>query len=441
MKIEEPASYYQQNPAALLQKLIQFDTTNPPGNEQECVSFIQELLQFAGIDSQIFARVPERPNLLARLPGTGQSAPLLLYGHLDVVTTNNQQWKNPPFDGKISDGFIWGRGALDMKGGVAMILAALLRLKRLGVQPPGDLLLALLSDEETGGDFGARYLVENHADQFAGIRFALGEFGGFTLSIGKKRFYPIQVAEKQICSLKATVYGPGGHGSLPIRTGAMNKLGQLMQVWTKTRLPVHITPPARMMFHAIASQLGGLNGLILGQLLIPSLTDRVLGLLGERGNIFDPLFHNTVSPTIVQGGDKINVIPSEVSVELDGRLLPGFSPDDLIRELQQVSPVDVKLEVTRHDAGPKDINMELFDMLAGVLREVDPQGTPVPLLLSGVTDGRHFARLGIQSYGFIPMQLPENFAFSSVIHAADERIPIHSIEFGTNAIFQALQRF
>ena len=441
MNNKDMAPDYEQNPAALLQKLIQFDTTNPPGNEEGCVRFIRELLQSAGIDSQILEKAPGRPNLLARLPGSGQSAPLLLYGHLDVVTTANQAWTHPPFEGRNADGFIWGRGALDMKGGIAMLLAAFLRIKRLGIQPPGDLVLAVLSDEEAGGDLGARFLVEEHAGLFAGVRYALGEFGGFSLDIGKKRFYPIQVAEKQACWLKATVRGQGGHGSMPIRTGAMYKLGRLLQTWTHERLPVHVTPAAAQMVGSIASHLGGVQGWVLGRLLKPSLTDRVLDLLGDRGDVFSPLLHHTVSPTVLRGSTKTNVIPGEASVELDGRILPGFQPEDLIRELRQSSPVEVELDVIRFEPGPTTVDMGLFDTLAGVLREADPEGIPVPLLLSGMTDGRLFARLGIQSYGFLPMKFPKGFGFNAGIHAADERIPVEAVEFGTNAILRVLQRF
>ena len=429
------------DPATLLQQLIRFDTTNPPGNEAECISFINSLLTKAGIKTKILARSPERPNLVARLPGRGSAPPLLLYGHVDVVTTENQQWRHPPFEGGITDGFIWGRGALDMKGGVAMMLAALLRARHENLALPGDVIFAALSDEEAGGDFGAKYLVEEHPDLFAGVRYAIGEFGGFTLYIGKRRFYPIQIAEKQMCWMRATVRGPGGHGSMPIRGGAMAKLGELLRNLDRHRLPVRVTPAARLMFEGMAASLGGLNGFILRQLLNPRLTNVILDRLGPRARIFDPLLHNTVSPTVVRASDKTNVIPSEVSVELDGRLLPGCGPDDIIAELRAIVGDDVELEVLRYDPGPTDPDMGLFDALAGILRDMDPEGVPIPLLLSGVTDGRFFSRLGIQTYGFLPMQLPEDFNFVQTIHAADERIPVEAVEFGAHAIYKALQRF
>ncbi len=429
---------YIQSPAALLQKLIQFDTTNPPGNEAACIAFLRDLLTQAGIPSQTFARTPERPNLIARLPGQGRAAPLLLYGHVDVVTTEHQQWTHPPFEAKIADGMIWGRGALDMKGGVAMMVAAFLRAQAHPL--PGDVVLALVSDEEAGGDFGAKFLVEQHPDQFQGIRYAIGEFGGFSITLGGKRFYPIQVAEKQICWTKVTVRGPGGHASTPVRGGAMARLGTLLQQLDRNPLPVHVTPTAGAMFTAMGAAMGGLSGMLIRQLANPDLAGPVLNLLGERGRTFAPLLRNTVSPTILHGSSKINVIPNEVSVELDGRMLPGFKPDDMLAELRPIVGDGVTLEVVRHDPGPRDPDMGWFDTLAGVLREADPDGVPVPLLLSGVTDGRFFSRLGIQTYGFLPMPLPADLTFTGIIHGPDERIPVDALEFGTRAIEVALAR-
>lgn len=441
MKLKNNLSSVYQRPAELLQHLIQFDTTNPPGNEEECITFINGLLTEAGIETTVLGQTPERLNLIARLPGQGSAAPLLLYGHVDVVTTENQQWQHPPFEGKVVDGFVWGRGALDMKGGVAMILAAFLRAKYEDLKLPGDVILAIVSDEEAGGDYGSKYLVENYPGLFDGIRYAIGEFGGFTFYVGKQRFYPVMIAEKQICWLKATVRGPGGHGSLPVRDGAMAELSRLLQRLDRRRLPVHVTPVARLMIKTIASESGGLGGLILSQLTNPLLTDRVVDILGERGRIFDLILHNTVSPTILQGSTKINVIPSEVTVELDGRLLPGYLPDDMLAELNRIVGDDIEIEVVRHDPGPAEPDMGLFDLLAGILRQADPDGIPLPFLLSGVTDARFFSQLGIQTYGFLPMTLPEDFDFSQTIHAADERIPVEAIDFGANAIYELLQRF
>jgi acetylornithine deacetylase/succinyl-diaminopimelate desuccinylase-like protein len=237
------------------------------------------------------------------------------------------------------------------------------------------------------------------------------------------------------------VRGPAGHGSMPIRGGASAKLAQMLQMLDRQRLPVHITPIAQQMFNGLADELSFPIAPLVRQLLNPAMTNRVLDLLGTRGRVFDPLLHHTVSPTIIRGGDKINVIPSAITVELDGRLLPGFSPDDLIAELQALAGNEVEFELTRYDPGPQAQDMGLFDTLADILREADPTGFPVPLLLTGVTDGRFFAQLGIQTYGFLPMQLPDDFNFTQTIHAANERIPVAALAFGTNAIYAALQRF
>jgi acetylornithine deacetylase/succinyl-diaminopimelate desuccinylase-like protein len=191
----------------------------------------------------------------------------------------------------------------------------------------------------------------------------------------------------------------------------------------------------------MASGLGGIGSLTISQLLNPVLSGPLLRLLGERGRFFAPLLRNTVSPTILQGSSSFNVIPGEVTVDLDGRLLPGFKPDNLIGEVRAIGGDEGEIEVVRFDPGPTTLDMGLFDTLVGILREADPEGVPCPLLLSGVTDGRFFSQLGIQTYGFLPMPLPEDFNFTHAIHAANERIPIEAVEFGTRAIFQALQRF
>jgi acetylornithine deacetylase/succinyl-diaminopimelate desuccinylase-like protein len=424
----------------LLQELIRFDTTNPPGDEGDCIGFVQRQLEEAGCETQIYASDPARPNLVSRLPG-GDAPPLLLYGHVDVVTTAGQAWTHPPFEGRLEDGYVWGRGALDMKGGVAMLVQAFLRAKREEATLPGDLVLVVLADEENGGDLGAKFLVEEQPQLFAGIRYAIGEFGGFSLPIAGKRFYPIQVAEKQICWLKATIRGPGGHGALVQRGGTVARLGKLLRDLDRKRLPVHVTPVVREFVERMAAELPRKEATVLRSLLKPRLTDGALRLLGDRAATIEPMLRNTVNATIIRGGAKINVVPSEIALELDGRALPGFSPDDVIGELQTVVGDDVELELVRHDPGPAAPDLGLFEMLAGVIRELDPEGIPVPLLQIGVTDGRFFSQAGVQTYGFLPMRLPQDFAFTRLIHAADERIPVDALEFGAEAVWRAVQRF
>ena len=428
------------DPVELLRRLIRFDTSNPPGRERECVMFINELLRNAGVATTIVARDPERPNLIARIPGQGTAPALLLQGHVDVVPVTAQQWTHPPFDAVVADGFVWGRGALDMKGGVAMMLTAFLHAAAAPAPPMGDLVLAILSDEENGSDYGAAYVVREHAALLAGVRHAIGEFGGFTFQFGGKRFYPIQVAEKQACRVRARLRGPSGHASLVHRDGAMARLAAMLGALNGKRLPVHVSSAARMMLTAIGDALGFPAGMVFRGLVRPGLTDRLLNRLGQRGLLFDALLHNTANATMVRGGETINMIPAEVVVDIDARLVPGSSPEELLAELRALVGGDVEFEVTRFDPAPPEPDMTLFPILASVLREQDPQGIPIPYLLAAVTDGRFFSRLGIQTYGFTPMTLPADFNFSSTIHAADERVPVAALEFGAHAVREVVRR-
>ncbi len=418
---------------SLLSRLIRFRTENPPGGEAEAVAWAKRLLEAEGLEPKIYAKDPRRPNLVVRFPGRGEAPPLLVYGHLDVVPAAGQSWSVDPFSGVVQDGFVWGRGALDMKGPLAIYLAALLGAHAES-ELKGDVVFVLLADEEAGGDLGARFLVEEHPGLFAGIRHALGEFGAFTLHVTGKRFYPIMVAEKQLAWLRLTFTGPAGHGSLWTGGGAMVRLGAALTALDRVPPPVHVTPVVRRMFAGLAEGLGGAKGALLRLALNPRLTRQVLGRLGEAGKVFLPLFGNTAAPTLVHGGEKVNVVPERVVLELDGRLLPGFAPEDLVRELWARIPVPFEAEVVRFDAGPREVDWGLFPLLARALEEADPGAQAIPLLLSGVTDGRHFARLGIQTYGFTPMKLPEGFTFNRLIHAADERIPVEALRFGVRVL-------
>ena len=429
------------SPVELLQRLVRFDTTNPPGNERECINFIAGLLAEIGCPATLLGRSTSRPNLVARIRGAGTAPPLLLYGHVDVVNTANQRWRHPPFEGKLADGYIWGRGALDMKGGIVMMLNAIARAKAENIPLPGDVLLTLVCDEENGGNEGAKYLVEDHADLFKGVRYALGEFGGFSYHIGESRFYPVMVAEKQTCHLRATVRGPGGHGALRQEGGAMAALARFLQKLESRRLPVHVTSTASRMTRAITSGLPFPAASLLRLLPVHGLTGTVLGLMGPKGLPFQPLFRNTVTPTMVHGGHALNVAPSEVAVDLDGRLLPGYSPGILLAELEAFLGDGVELEVAHYEPGPAEPDMGLFDRLAGILRDADPEGTPVPMLLPAATDARFFSKLGIQTYGYLPMRLPRDFDFSKTVHGPDERIPVEALGFGTDAIYRVLRSF
>lgn len=427
-------------PAELLQHLIRFDTTNPPGDETKLIAWAADVIRSYGIEPTLVGKSPSRTNLVARLKGRGEAPPLLLYGHVDVVPTVGQQWTHPPFSGDLIDGYVWGRGALDMKGGDAMLMAAFLRAAAEGADLPGDLIFALTADEEDGSEYGARYLVENHADLFAGVKYGLSEFGGFPLNIAGRRFYPIMVAERYICTLKVTVRGAGGHGAQRATGTAMGRLGKMLTAMDGARLPVHITPVVAALVEAVADGLPAPVSAQVRGLLDPAQTDRLLDELGGAVRLFDPLLHNTANPTLVQGGTRVNVVPSEISVTLDGRVIPGVSPADFIAEVRALIGDDLLIEQISGEpaAAQMQPDMTHFAHLAAILQQLDPTGIPVPYMVSGATDARVFADLGIQTYGFIPMALPDGFNFVSLIHAADERIPAEAVGFGAEAIYRAI---
>lgn len=430
------------DPAELLRQLIRFDTTNPPGNEAECVRWIKALCDAVGAPTRVLAKDPSRPNLLARLPGRGVAPPILLQGHVDVVTTEGQSWRHDPFGADLIDGEIWGRGALDMKGGVAMMLSAFLRLAESNDPPPGDVLLCVLADEENLSTYGARFIVEEHPQLFDGVKHALGEFGAARTELAGLRTYPIQVAEKQVCWMRATIRGAGGHGSIPMRGGAMAKLGALLSALDARRLPVHVTEVPRSMIETLATALPEGGQGLADALLDPQRTDATLDMLGEASKTLDPMFHNTVNATVVRGGGKTNVIPSELQLDLDGRLLPGETADDLFRELRELAgEPDLELEALSYEPGPEGADLSMLPLLSEVLSAADPGALPMPMLMPGVTDGRFFARLGIQTYGFLPMRLPAEMSFSSLIHAADERVPAQEIGWGADRICEVLTRY
>jgi acetylornithine deacetylase/succinyl-diaminopimelate desuccinylase-like protein len=428
-------------PAALLQQLIRFDTTNPPGNEGPCLNWLKELFEARGVEATLFAGAPDRPNLVMRVGGRGAAPPLLLQGHVDVVTTLGQTWTRPPFGGDLVKGWVWGRGALDMKGGLAMMAAALLRCVEAGTPPAGDVVLCFLADEEAGGVHGAQFLVDRHPELFAGIRHGVGEGGGVSQHVGGSVFYPITVAEKRACRLRLRLRGPGGHASRAHRGGTMARLGALLTRLDGARLPVHVTPVTESYVRGIAGALREPMRSRVLALLEPNRADAALDLLGGEGGRFDSILRNTANATMVAAGHKINVIPSEAVVDLDGRMLPGFEPEPFIEEVRSVVGPEPEIEVL--NVGPRMPEPELgpfYDLLRSILVDLDHDAVPVPALMIGGTDQRHFAKLGIVGYGYLPLRLSADHVLDTV-HAADERVPVSALDFGTAAFHQLVQRY
>ncbi|MFN2203316.1 MAG: M20/M25/M40 family metallo-hydrolase [Caldilineaceae bacterium] len=433
-------------PAELLQTLIRFDTTNPPGNEAACIGHINDLLTNAGFETALLAKDANRPNLVTRLAGRGEAPALVLQGHVDVVTTANQTWTHPPFEAQLIDGWVWGRGALDMKGSVAMMVSAVLRAKAEGTVPAGDIILTIMADEEAGSDYGARFLTEEHPEQFEGARYAIGEGGGSSQELFGHRFYTITVTEKQVCWMKCTLHGPGGHGARILRDGAMAKLGHLLTALNENRLPVHITPVMEQMVSTLAEYAPDEQAVLLQDLLDPARTDSALDALDAQGvrqaTMLDALLHNTVNATVVRGGDKTNVIPSRIDLELDGRALPGYTPEDIMAELRTLAgDEELELEVIRYDEGGAEPDLSLVPLLRKLLLEADPQGILLPSMMGGFTDGRMFTRMGIQNYGFIPQKLPADFNHGPTVHGADERVPVETLEFGADVLYKLIQQY
>ncbi|WP_436907764.1 M20/M25/M40 family metallo-hydrolase [Halosimplex marinum] len=446
MSDTDPASdadpSYADDPVSLLQELIRFDTSNPPGNERECIEWIADLLSEVGFDTSLYASEEDRPNLVATFGDTGDS-PLMLYGHADVVPVNEAKWDHPPFGGEIEDGFVWGRGALDMKGGVAMLLAAAMRVAQSDVAPDDGLVVMIVSDEEGGGDLGTRYMVENHPEIFADVSYAIGEFGGYKTTILGQEFYPIQTNEKIICWSELTFTGTAGHGSMPSTESVMLDMSRAVTAIESSRLPVHIVPAVEMMIDRIADACEGETATKIRQLLDRDQTDEVLSSLGESATMFDALLHNTANTTGISCGDKANVVPDEVTVTLDCRLLPGQTEADLESELRDVIPDDIQYEfdTVRYEPIDSESDLNMFDMLSEILTEADPSATPFPFVLFGASDARHLTKVGVQSYGFLPMNIPEDIEFLELIHSANERIPVEAVEFGTDRLVEAIERY
>jgi acetylornithine deacetylase/succinyl-diaminopimelate desuccinylase-like protein len=438
-----------------LQSLLRLDTTNPPGNEILCARYVKDVLEREGIGARIFEPSPGRASVVARLSATRSSlggiAPgdsggaLLLVSHLDVVPAERDRWTRDPFSGDIADGCVWGRGAVDMKSMVALSLACVLHLKRRGVALRRDVALVGFADEEAGSEKGARWFVDNEPEAIR-AEWALCEVGGFTLYMGGRRFYPVQVAERGIAWLRIMAEGEPGHGSLPHDENAVIRLARAVARLEARALPVHVTAPARAFLEALAFEIGGTWGRFLRSLARPWLTDFLLARLpANQRRVLSALLRNTVSPTVLAAGSKENVIPSRASAVLDGRVLPGFTTADVIAEIKAALGRDgdgIRFEVIR-EAPPHVVPSEtpLFDLMAKVVPEHDPGASAVPYMISGFTDGGPLATLGIKTYGFTPVRLPESLNFAALFHGNDERIPVDGFRWGVQVLCDVVERF
>jgi len=421
----------------LARRLVAADTANPPGNEEEAQEHVGSFLESAGIPFERYEAERGRPNLVARLAGAGERPALVLHGHVDVVGVDGQSWQHPPFEAVVADGILHGRGTLDNKSGVAMLTHAFARAKIEGLEPSGDIVLVSAADSETGASTGLAYLLDAHPEIFDGARFAIGEFGGFPLHGLGKNLYRIGVGLKRYAHVRLTLHGSGGHGSQPVSGTIIGRLGVMLQQLDQMRMPHHTTPVARKTVEAIATAVDDGDRLL--RLLDPEQFDETLEWLGPQRATFEAMFVDTANPTIVSAGAKFNVIPSLAEVELDCRLLPGRTVDDVVGALRDTVGPEVDIEVLDIGApSPDDFDDTLLPLLGNVLISLDPTAVPVPFLFSESPDGRLFDAHGIQHYGFLPMNLPPDIDLPDIIHGPDERVLLDAIDFGADAIHRLL---
>ncbi|MBI5496564.1 MAG: M20/M25/M40 family metallo-hydrolase [Deltaproteobacteria bacterium] len=427
-----------------LKALLRVDTTNPPGNETPAAQLLAERFSGAGLEPRLLHKEPGRDNVVVRLKGQGAGPPLLLTAHLDVVPAERDRWTVPPFDAVVQDGWLWGRGAIDMKHMAAMSAHVLLALQEEGVALKRDVIFAGVADEEAGCAAGSRFLVDQHAD-LVRAEYALGEVGGFPLDIGPVRYWPIQVAEKGAVRLTLTARGDPGHGSMPHGQQAVLRLAAALASLGGARLPLHVTPPVYRFIAEVARRQPIPAKLVLPLLLhektAPPVLDRAIPPHLRDG--FAALLADTVSATVLRAGERVNVIPSFATAQVDGRTLPGHTGATLAEEVRD--RVGAEIEITIDSDEPPTVfpaDTPLFTVLAETLREADPNGVPVPYMIPGYTDAKAWARLGTTCYGFAPTRFPAgSVAFNKLYHGHDERVHVDGFLWGFGVLYRAVKRW
>jgi acetylornithine deacetylase/succinyl-diaminopimelate desuccinylase-like protein len=410
--------------------LIRIDTTNRgggDGRERPAAEYVAARLAEAGVEPVLLESAPGRANVVARVAGREPGAPALLaHGHLDVVPADPASWTVPPFSGEIRDGVLWGRGAVDMKNADAVLLAVVSQWAREGVRPRRDVVLAFTADEEDTAEFGAQWLVERHPDLFEGCTEAVGESGAFTFHAGPgQRLYPVASAERGTAWLRLTARGRAGHGAKPNPENAVTRLCAAMARIGTYRWPVRLIPAVQAAAEAITAAAGrpvpaeGFGAMA---------AEDLLAYLGPAAALVAGTIRNSANPTMLQAGYKINVIPDEAIGYVDGRVLPGFE-QEFRAVLDELTGPDVSWAYA-HQEIPLEapLGAPLLASMTEALLAEDPGGTVVPYCMSGGTDAKQFARLGMTCYGFTPLVLPEGYDYYAMFHGTDERIPLSALE-------------
>jgi acetylornithine deacetylase/succinyl-diaminopimelate desuccinylase-like protein len=423
----------------LCQSLLRIDTTNPPGNERAAAEVIANALREVDLVPELLEAEPHRTNLVVRYKGTGKLPPLLLTAHLDVVEADPTKWERAPFSGDEHDGCLWGRGAIDMKNMAAMCTAILRRLAVTKTRLDRDVIFAAVADEEAGCDLGSRFLVEQHRSKVE-AEYAIGESGGFSLHLGESTFYPVQVAEKGFCWVRARITGEPGHGSMPRHDSVVTKLGEALTRIGEATLPVHSTKYVTDFLDALRARQPAVVQPFMKLVARPQLLARVAKLLpgASLSRSFSALLSNTASATVVRAGSKTNVIPGVAEFEIDGRTLPGQTDEDLLRELRAVLGPEVELTIMK-SAPPvvtEPIESPVFDIIKRNVEAREPDAEVIPYLIPGFTDAKYFTLMGARWYGFSPVKIEKSsgIKFADMFHGHNERVPVAGLAWGTEVL-------
>jgi acetylornithine deacetylase/succinyl-diaminopimelate desuccinylase-like protein len=421
-------------------ELIRFDTSNTgelesTKGEAECARWVAEQLEEVGYQTEYLeSGAPGRGNVFARLAGADRSrGALLIHGHLDVVPAVAADWSVHPFSGTVQDGYVWGRGAIDMKNMIGMMIAVARHLKQAGIVPPRDLVFAFVADEEAGGKYGCQWLVENRPDLFEGITEAIGEVGGFSLTVprhdgGERRLYLIETAEKGMQWMRLTAHGRAGHGSFVHDENAVTILAGAVARLGNHQFPLVLTDPVAAFLTAVGEETGQTFDRD-----SPDL-DGTIAKLGPIGRIVGATMRDSANPTMLTAGYKANVIPATAEAVVDCRVLPGRLAEFEATIDELIGPNVTREWITSLPAYETTFDGDLVDAMNTSLLAVDPEARIVPYMLSGGTDAKHFARLGIRCFGFIPLRLPPELDFAALFHGVDERVPVTALVFGTEVL-------
>ena len=417
----------------LLQELIRVDTTNPPGNETAAAEVLRAYLEESGAEVELYARIPERANLVARIPGRGDGPKLLFLSHTDVVLADAAEWSADPFGGELRSGEVWGRGALDMKGQVAASAVAIASLAREGFEPAGDLIFAATADEEVGAGFGAQWLCETHPDAVR-CDYLINEGSGERLELGGKAFYMCSVAEKMSAPFRLRVRGRSGHASMPgIADNALVKAASLITALGEYVPEQRLTPEVEALLEAVTGER-------------PASPADALARARDIGEFFaemiEPLLSLTLAPTMITASQKRNVIPAICDVVVDSRLLPETTPAEqhaIVRGVLGDGEYDLE-ELEAHGGTRSPIGTPLWGAVAGWVSAVDPGAKPAPICVAGFTDSHWFRQaFGTVAYGFFPLRAMSAELAARLIHSADERIPVEDLELGVSFMRHAAQ--